>query len=474
VPPSLPLLLSVATLLACHHGADPGDTGWVAPGCGDGVLAADEECDEGAANSDTTPDACRSTCLSPGCGDGVVDAGEACDDGGPWGGDGCDPSCAAEDGQLESEPQDSWDTAQSTDGRTIFGALPAGDIDCYAVELSDCAALDARLVAPTSGRCADPATLRLHDPTGAEVAVGTPAEDGCARLDPAEAEGARFVSAGSWSVCVAGLAGGEVPAYALRLDPVAPKDAHYTVDPADDPDGDGFPDRCDLDRDGDGIDNEADDCPDVADGPDAAPLGPDADGFLRDWLAVGPFTGNSSPDTCLPSELDLVAADDATARPALGDRVDITTGQAQWHALWARDSRVELLDDFGAVDAPREAYLAVYVYSPAERSLSLALGPDDGARAWLDGVEVLDISSCQGTNIDQFQAEVVLHAGWQPLLLKIFDQGGGFGVYARFLEGGSPVTDLDLSLDPAGAWSPQPADSDGDGLGDVCDPTPAG
>ncbi|MFH2009316.1 MAG: DUF4215 domain-containing protein [bacterium] len=49
--------------------------------CGNGVLDPLEECDEGAANSDSTPDACRSDCRNPRCGDGQLDTGEACDDG---------------------------------------------------------------------------------------------------------------------------------------------------------------------------------------------------------------------------------------------------------------------------------------------------------------------------------------------------------------------------------------------------------
>jgi cysteine-rich repeat protein len=59
--------------------------------CGDGVRVAGEGCDGGASNSDTTPDACRTSCAVAGCGDGVIDAGEECD---PPGGS-CDASCLA-------------------------------------------------------------------------------------------------------------------------------------------------------------------------------------------------------------------------------------------------------------------------------------------------------------------------------------------------------------------------------------------
>jgi MYXO-CTERM domain-containing protein len=50
--------------------------------CGDTVIDTAETCDDGDANSDTEPGACRTTCTRPICGDGTVDAGEVCDPGG--------------------------------------------------------------------------------------------------------------------------------------------------------------------------------------------------------------------------------------------------------------------------------------------------------------------------------------------------------------------------------------------------------
>ncbi|MBL4635069.1 MAG: DUF4215 domain-containing protein [Kofleriaceae bacterium] len=61
--------------------------------CGDSRLYGPEECDEGGANSDTEPNACRTSCLAPSCGDGVVDSGETCDDGNTEDGDRCSNSC---------------------------------------------------------------------------------------------------------------------------------------------------------------------------------------------------------------------------------------------------------------------------------------------------------------------------------------------------------------------------------------------
>ncbi|HEY2385797.1 MAG TPA: DUF4215 domain-containing protein [Candidatus Binatia bacterium] len=76
--------------------------------CGNGDLDPGEQCDDGSDNSDTEPDACRTTCVDAHCGDGVTDSGEDCDDGNAVSGDGCEPDCTLTppptcgDGNLDS------------------------------------------------------------------------------------------------------------------------------------------------------------------------------------------------------------------------------------------------------------------------------------------------------------------------------------------------------------------------------------
>lgn len=65
--------------------------------CGDGFLwneeGGTEQCDNGAANSNTAPNACRTSCRNAGCGDRVTDSGEQCDDGNPSNTDSCLNTC---------------------------------------------------------------------------------------------------------------------------------------------------------------------------------------------------------------------------------------------------------------------------------------------------------------------------------------------------------------------------------------------
>jgi cysteine-rich repeat protein len=60
--------------------------------CGDGVVQATEQCDDGNTNDN---DACTNTCTLATCGDGVEQAGEECDDGNSEDGDACGNDCTA-------------------------------------------------------------------------------------------------------------------------------------------------------------------------------------------------------------------------------------------------------------------------------------------------------------------------------------------------------------------------------------------
>lgn len=460
-------------LPACGTPEDSGGSsgsgaGGALASCGNGVQEPDEACDDGAANSDTAPDACRTTCRLPSCGDGVTDGGEDCDDGNPWGGDGCAPPCTPEAGPGEEEPNDTWDGAQAADLETdLYGALPEGDVDCYAVPVPRCHAVRATM----GGACDTAAVLRLHAPDGVQVAAGG-GSGACPVLEPADEPGARFLDAGTWAVCAAPLLDGVLPAYHLRLETLDSGSLGLALGALEDIDGDGYRNSCDDDIDGDSYPNDDDNCPEIPNGADATPLAPDDSGFLRHWLTIGPFTGNTSPDTCLPSDLDLLGEDDGLAAPVLGDR--LSSGQV-WRAQISPDARLDFLN-YADVGAPREVYAVTYLHNPSARPVVLALGPDDGARAWLDGQVVLEVSGCQGTNVDQFTADLTLSEGWHQLTLKVYDQGGGWGTYVRFLDAASraPLTDLDVSLVPGALWVSDQSDLDGDGVGDVCDETPAG
>ncbi len=90
---------------------DPDGNGWSCPPaggpctrtvCGDGIVAGNEQCDDGndlpfdgCYKCRKQPDCPNGTCLSV-CGDGIISPGEECDDGNNVSGDGCSASCKLE------------------------------------------------------------------------------------------------------------------------------------------------------------------------------------------------------------------------------------------------------------------------------------------------------------------------------------------------------------------------------------------
>ena len=66
-------------------------------------------------------------------------------------------------------------------------------------------------------------------------------------------------------------------------------------------------------------------------------------------------------------------------------------------------------------------------------------------------------------------------AGWNLLMMKVYDQGGAWGNIVRFKDPDTdtPIADLEISLSPDGPWTDDQGDLDGDGIGDYCDPEPA-
>ncbi|MFT5681422.1 MAG: cysteine-rich repeat protein [Myxococcota bacterium] len=450
-------MLALLLLISCNDEPTPEE---VLAACGNGVVESDEPCDDGAANSDTDPDACRSTCRLASCADGVTDSDEACDDGNTWGGDGCDPTCLVEDGPLELEPNDAWDGGQALTEGSVTGSLTGGDIDCYTFTVDECQTVAAQ----QTGTCTGDVVLALHAPTGEQVAASALDGSGCAILDPAEEPGARFVAGGSWAVCATAVLGGEVPAYTLAVQSGESTDFDLPLSDSEDFDSDGLIDDCDGDRDGDGLINGEDNCPDIPNGPDNLTPTVDESGFIRHWLVLGPLTGESSPEDCLPGETERLG-DDGAAEPVLGEVVE----DVAWGVLISDGARVGFEDDYKSVSAPREVYAATWVFSESEQAATLTLGPDDGARAWFNGEVVFEITGCQGTVADQYTAEVTLLAGWNRLLVKVYDQGGGWGTYARFLGDGDALTELPVAVSADGVWDFDQSDSDGDGVGDICD-----
>ena len=117
------------------------------PTCGDGVVVADEECDDGKDNSDSTYGGCTTACKwGPFCGDGMVNGPEECDagknNGLQYGQGGCTFGCTMAhfcgDGHVDTNRGEECDLG-SQNGKTLDrNGLPSTDAGALVYCATDC------------------------------------------------------------------------------------------------------------------------------------------------------------------------------------------------------------------------------------------------------------------------------------------------------------------------------------------------
>nr|MBK7069668.1 hypothetical protein [Deltaproteobacteria bacterium] len=183
-----------------------------------------------------------------------------------------------------------------------------------------------------------------------------------------------------------------------------------------------------------------------------------SDGRVRNWLTLGTFAnGSASAPVCgVTTTADIT---ESTAEPVAGQSESGRTWSEWRYDLGACQGcgvGINLDCRFGgAVDLSNvSAYLFAYVYSPTTQTVQLRTGSDDGIRAWLNGMLVLNGAAfCRGCAEDQDVTSVTLLAGVNRLLLKIGENGGGWGAMARFTDSSGNPLPLSFTTTPAFAAS---------------------
>jgi cellulose/xylan binding protein with CBM9 domain len=160
-------------------------------------------------------------------------------------------------------------------------------------------------------------------------------------------------------------------------------------------------------------------------------------GRLAEWLVAGPFAGSSIDEDFLGGE--------AAARPRPGGDAE----KIRWKLLSANEAvnfeepeACDLFDD-------AMVYAGTYVFSETERRVLLLAGSDDGLKVWVNGRCVWRNDMARGLKPDEDRIHIVLKKGWNFLLFKVKDFGGGCGLTARLAESPkTPAEKLQGSLAP--------------------------
>jgi alpha-mannosidase len=177
-----------------------------------------------------------------------------------------------------------------------------------------------------------------------------------------------------------------------------------------------------------------------------------AGGWLREWLVLGTFPGR-------PSELLLASIIvEPAMHPSTGDRAKGRT----WHVHSAAAPYIDLLGS-PALAGPRNdcaAYAHVYLRSDRPQKAELVFGSDDGCAIWLNGRRVFCREAMRPCVPDDDSVMVDLALGYNRLLVKVEQYGGGWGFAMRVASpGGAPAEGVAYELDdPLGkGWKADPA-----------------
>jgi Domain of unknown function (DUF4838) len=171
-------------------------------------------------------------------------------------------------------------------------------------------------------------------------------------------------------------------------------------------------------------------------GPSAEPSGQ----YLKEWLLCGPFPALTEAEKDIDAiRLPGMYADflrgvgeEANAKPVAGQVVSFPGGSCTWARYVSPDNAIDLDSAVSKADGV-VAYAYCQLVSPKRQVCILALGSNDGIRAWLNGEAVLDCPGPRGLKMDQNLVPVALREGRNSLLLKIEERGNRWEFACRFL-----------------------------------------
>jgi hypothetical protein len=174
---------------------------------------------------------------------------------------------------------------------------------------------------------------------------------------------------------------------------------------------------------------------------------PDAEGFIRNWLVLAPITFEGESGAV---EIDTAfLKSEAALQPKAGDRALVGFVARTWTRHETSDYFIDFYESFGQNGGEYAAgYAVAYVTAEAEMRVTLAVGSNDQAKAWLNGREVFKSLDAASLVRDAHQHDVTLVRGRNVLILKIVNEVNNWQACARFLREGTPVTNLQISLQP--------------------------
>jgi hypothetical protein len=189
----------------------------------------------------------------------------------------------------------------------------------------------------------------------------------------------------------------------------------------------------------------------------SGPFPTDKDGFIRDWLVMGPFANAGRRPNLAGFYHDFLkpigGESNVTLLEGMSVVYEFPKNRPEWSKTPPRGDvkarayhSKEPLINFQTC-MPFSGNLVTYAYcnvtAPKAMEATMAVGSDDGIQVWLNGHRVFNVRDFRGAKPDADKTQVRLKAGANRLMVKVDDDIGGWGFYLRFLgQNGKPMKSL--------------------------------
>ncbi len=171
---------------------------------------------------------------------------------------------------------------------------------------------------------------------------------------------------------------------------------------------------------------------------------PDAEGFIRDWLVLGPFaiaenTGGDEIDKRQFAPEPQPAAEEG-ARQKVGEQ------ELAWRKVAAKQFYLDFKELYPQQSEHVVAWAVVYLVSPEEKSgLTLRMNSNDQGKVYLNGREVVKFTDTRTLEKDAEDSagNVTLKQGVNVLVLKVINEENNWQGSVRLMDkSGRPVTEV--------------------------------
>jgi len=164
--------------------------------------------------------------------------------------------------------------------------------------------------------------------------------------------------------------------------------------------------------------------------------------YPRDYIILGPFPVKPEGGESI-EQLRFDYISDASGGAVTEDTVAPNLGDAVGNWTWQRSLGDGYLLDFNNEFGYNEdvvAYAFYSVWSPEEKIADMAIGSDDGIAVRVNGLQVWENDAYRPVNIgDDLIQYVILNPGWNGILFKVRQGGGGWLLASGLVEQGTYV-----------------------------------